>query len=419
MKKAWRVFYHEFLTNVQRKSYLLFTFAVPLLLFVAAEFLPGLLAGDGSPEDVVGMLGLDAGHVVGVVDQSERFAAPETGSDFAQYIQFYESEGAARAALDQGDIHAYLIIDPNFMETGTIYRYAEQLDLMGIGKEENLIENFLNRQMVGETELNLAARLGNPANFDKHITEPTAKPSDTPEAQARGEGVAFVLPYVFGMVMMVGALFSAGYLMTSVTKEKENRMIEIVLSSVKPFPLLLGKVLAAGALGLIQVGVYMGTFWIIAASGAVQQIAGLTGLTVPPRLVIFGLIYFVGAFFMVGGVYAAIAAVVERSQEAANVAGFVVLPLVLPLALIGAFAEAPHSTVSVILSLFPLTAPMSMVMRLSLASVPMLEIVISLAMTTVGAVASIWFASRLFRVNTLLAGQLPSLRTLWRLVREG
>jgi ABC-2 type transport system permease protein len=425
MSKAWRIFSQEFRTNFRRKSYLIVTFVVPLVLSAIVTVVMPLLSGGGGDGNDVQMPGMPEpdSSVVGLVDQSGLFLPPEPDSPFAQYIRPYADEAAAREALEAGEVHSYFVIDGNYLESGVAFRYAEQLDLLGglIG-EERVVRNFLTLQMLGDTDPNVYLRLVDPVNFDRHTVSLTPE-AGAPEAGAeeeelRGKGASFLLSYIFGLLIYMGTLFASGYLSTGIAREKENRVVEIILSSIKPFPLLVGKVLAAGALGLLQVAAYILTMWLLAPKVA-TQFAALAGLEVPPRLLVFGLVYFVGGFFMIGGLFAAVAALVERAQNAQQFATLIVLPALLPpLLFMSEFAEAPHGTLSTFLSMFPLTAPMSMVMRLSAAEVPAMQIIISLALVALGAVASIWFAARLFRVNTLLAGQTPKLRDVWRLVRE-
>ena len=136
-------------------------------------------------------------------------------------------------------------------------------------------------------------------------------------------------------------------------------------------------------------------------------------------MLVWMLLYFVLSYLMIGGLYAAIAAVAPSMREGPQMAVVVTLPAMLPLYFTSVFADTPNATLPVILSFFPLTAPMSMIQRLAIVDVPVIEVVISLVLLALGAAGAIWLAGRLFRVNTLLAGQLPKWRDLLRVVREG
>jgi ABC-2 type transport system permease protein len=428
MSKTLKVLRHEFLSDFRRRGYLIVTFLIPLLLVGGVILWTTLSNQDGdsgtgteaptAPDELFGAE--DISDQTGVVDESGVFAPPEPGSPFESYLIFYDDEDAARDALDAGTIDAYFIIADDYMESGDVVRYAKQLDVFGgLENESNLLRNFLVLHMLGEeADQQVFQRLADPVNFDITVLEfsPEGQASEA-EEPSLGEGAQFILPYAFGFLVFLGTMFASGYLMVSVVKERENRMIEIVLSSIKPFPLLVGKVLASGSLGLVQVIAYLAAMWAIAPRLAGQTL-DLIGLDVPPHLIVMGVIYFVVNFFMVGGLFTIIAAMVDRVQDAQQFVGVLVLPAMAPLFVINQIIEAPNGGLAAVLSMFPLTAPMGMMMRLSLVDVPTIQIVISVILTALGALASIWFAARLFRVNTLLAGQRPKLKDLWHLVRE-
>ena len=429
MNKAVFVFLHEFRTNFRRRSYLITTFVIPLIVagavYVVTNLAGGALEAGGGVEGVLeGIAGSEsaaATDVVGLIDLSGMFTAPAPTSRQAGRIIVYTDEAEAQAALDAGDVRAYYVVGPNYLADGTVTRYAKQFDLIRSLSDMSMMTNFLTEQLLGDTEPTVYFRLVNPANFSTFTISTVEAEGEAVGAQeqpARDEAVAFILPYVFGILLMIGMMFASGYLMVSVTREKESRTIEILLSSAKPFALLVGKVLSAGALGLLSLGVYLFVFWLVAPQLG-TLITSLVGLFVPTELIALGLIYFVGGFLLVGGFYAGVGAVAARNQDAQQVAGWLVIPFVIPLAFINEFAANPNNAFPVFLSMFPLTSPMAMVMRASATDVPLAEIVISLALLALGAVGSIWFAARLFRVNVLLAGQPPKLRDLVRLVREG
>ena len=423
MNKVWHIFRYEFWSNFRRRSYLLTTFAIPLVVGALVLALTGLMANSLS-DDVVKTIGetveTGANAVVGMVDQSGLFAAPEPGSRFEAAIQPFDSEDAARSALETDAVRAYYVIPQDYLEGGQILRYAKQFDLLDSLGDMSLVQDYLTAELAGDIDPNVTLRLQDPVNFEERILAPAAVEESGEEQpqEAANEAVTFLVPYLFGILMMIGTLFASGYLMSSVTQEKESRTIEILLSSVKPFPLLTAKVLASGALGLFQIVVYLLTMWFLAPRAA-TQIAALAGLQIPPQLMAAAVVYFLGGFLLVGGVYAAMGALAPRMQDAQQIAGFMVIPFVIPLAFISTFIEAPNDPFPVVLSLFPFTSPLAMVMRVSATTVPLIEIVVSLVLLAAGAIGSIWLAGRLFRVNTLLAGQAPRLRDLLYLLREG
>lgn len=428
MYKAWRIFWYEFRTNFRRRSYLLTTFGIPLLLVALVYLLTGIAgdtfnAGGGATGIFEGITGegSPAADVLGFVDHSGLFTTPAPGSRYADRIRFYDSEADAQAALEGDAIRAYYVVSTDYLANGEVARFAKQFDVINALTDMGTAQDFLTSQLAGDTDPNVLLRVIDPVNYERKIvpiSADEASPGEEGATRQLGEAVAFLMPYIMAILIMMGTFFASGYLMVSISQEKESRTIEILLSSARPFPLLVGKVLASGALGLLQIAFTMIVLWQLAPRAA-TQIAALAGLEVPFYLVVVGLVYFLGGYLLIGGLYAGVAAVAPKMQDAQQFVGFMVLPFVLPMIFLTEFMTSPNGGLAVFLSMFPITAPLGMTMRLSLTSVPLIEIIVSLVLLAITAVASIWFAARLFRVNTLLAGQAPRVRDLVRLVREG
>jgi ABC-2 type transport system permease protein len=256
--------------------------------------------------------------------------------------------------------------------------------------------------------------------------EPLIVPHNVAETgidQARGEGASFILVYVFALLLLFSAFTTSGYLMQSVVEEKENRMVEILLSSMRPRDLLAGKILALGLLGLFQMLVWGGVIVFLIT----QFSAGIPGVPVTPALVglnitasqlIILAIYFVLGYMLFATLYASVGSIATNMREGPQIAAFVTIPAVIPLYALAVFTAAPNGPLPVALSLIPLTSPLSMVMRAAITDVPAGEVLISVILLTLFIGFTMWLAGRLFRVNTLLSGQMPRLRDLVRLVRE-
>jgi ABC-2 type transport system permease protein len=186
---------------------------------------------------------------------------------------------------------------------------------------------------------------------------------------------------------------------------------------VKPFPLLLGKTLAMSFVGLLQLSLWLGTVYII-GNLAAARIIDLSNLSVEPDMLLVSLVYFLLGFGFVGGMYASIASLVNTTREGSQVAGFVVMPLVVPLFFVNVFVQDPNGTLARILSLIPITAPLAMVMRSAISNVPPAELALSILLMAALVMGSIWLAARLFRVNSLLRGTMPKFRDIPKLLFE-
>jgi ABC-2 type transport system permease protein len=220
-------------------------------------------------------------------------------------------------------------------------------------------------------------------------------------------GSAFLMPMVF----TVAVLFSTTFLVLAITEEKENRLMEMLVTSSRPRDLIGGKVLGLGALSLTQTGV-----WLVSLAALGLVVAERSGLDVvgslPWRAAAYSVPFFVLGYLLYAAAMAGIGVAVGQSREAQQVAGFVSLALALPFMLASFLLFRPASPAAVALSLFPPTAPVAMPMRLALSVVPAREMALALVLLA----ASVWLAvhavARIFRASMLLYGQRVSLRQL-------
>jgi len=325
----------------------------------------------------------------------------------------YPSLAAGQAALEAGDIDALYAIEPDYAESGAVSVYVSTLSIKA-QETESLMRDFLLRSLLVAVDAPdyeaLYLRLRNPAVINE------TRLTDSGAAEQTNEGQNFLLVYAFGLLLMMSVFWGGGYLMQSVVQEKESRIIEIMLSSVRPTALLLGKILAMGLLSLFQVAMLVGTFVVIAAQAG-NLIESLGDITVSAGTLVLFAVYFVLGFLFFGSLMAGIGALSTSVRDSQNLVTLVTLPAAIPFFFLTVFVEEPNGTLAVVLSLFPLTGALSMVMRIAITDVPLVQLVLGLALQGLAVAFAIWLAGRLFRVNTLLMGNMPSLRDLPRLVR--
>lgn len=233
-------------------------------------------------------------------------------------------------------------------------------------------------------------------------------------------GADFAVAYLFAILLMLAVFTTNGYMMQTVIEEKETRLIEILVSSMRPTQLLTGKILALGLLGLLQVVVWLLAVVVLgrlAAGSGITALAALINLNLTSMQLLIFLLYFIFGYLFFAAAYGMVGAISTSMQEGPQFAVFFTLPAAIPLYFIGLFTTSPDAPLPVILSIIPITAPLSMVMRISLTTVPAWQIAISLMLLITLDVLMIWLAGRLFRVQTLLAGQTPKLRDIPRLLR--
>jgi ABC-2 type transport system permease protein len=238
------------------------------------------------------------------------------------------------------------------------------------------------------------------------------------ETHDRGQG--FLISYVFMMIIYMTVLMYGIYVMRGVLEEKSSHIVEVIISTVKPFELMLGKILGIGAVGLTQFLLWSLLMVAISAPGAAAAM-GMGGLelpAVPAIQLIFFVIYFVLGFLLYGTLYAGIGAAFDTEQEAQNFQGAITMFLVVPLVLMMYILNQPDAPLSVALSLFPFFTPMLMFLRMTLTQVPAYQLAASVVIMTATIVVSAWLVGKIYRVGILMHGSKPKLKDLIRWIRE-
>ncbi|MCZ7541313.1 MAG: ABC transporter permease [Anaerolineae bacterium] len=446
------VFRYEARQQLRRKSYLFITFGVPILalvIFFGYQTYRDMTQDDEGPAAPITEVNQQS-QTIGYVDQTPDglFPPPESYAEVAcepsaseiealnpeqalsqarsqlvkrisspyclrSAITPYPSLADGQAALEAGEIDALYAVEPDFVETGAVSVYVSTFSIEA-QSTENVMRDFLLRSLLVRVDAPdyeaLYLRLRNPAVISQN------RLTDSGAAEETHEDQNFLLVYAFGLLLMLSVFWGGGYLMQSVVQEKESRIIEIILSSVQPTALLLGKILAMGLLSLLQVGMLVGTFVVIATQAG-NLVESLGDITVGAGTLVLFAVYFVLGFLLVGSLMAGIGALSTSVRDSQNLVTVVTLPAAVPFFFLTMFVEEPNGTLAVALSLFPPTGSLSMVMRIAIADVPLVQLALSLVLQVLAVIFTIWLAGRLFRVNTLLMGTMPKLRDLPRLVR--
>jgi ABC-2 type transport system permease protein len=421
--RIWEVFFYELRRNFRRKGYLFTTFGVPVLALIASLVLPSLFAGLGAPPEdnrdptqinlpTELMQGIDQ---AGYVDLTGRIAAPQ--GDLAAAFARYEDEVAARAALDAGAIQTYYLIPADYFETGSVTQVLPRIAITQINPD--LIERLLLDTLGEGVDGQVFTRLTEPATF----TDVDRQRNTEGESESAFDS-RFIVVYVFAIILL-GSLFTTnGYLLQSVIEEKETRLIEILLASLRPFELLAGKIAAMGTLGLLQVIVWTSAFLFFGSlslneglRALLPLLTGFVRIAIPFDILPILFVYFVLGYLLFAALFGVVGALSNSMREGPQYTVIFVLPAVAPFYFLSIFATTPNSPLAVFLSLFPLTAPISMAMRLAVTDVPLVEIALSIALLALSVVGVMWLAGRLFRVGTLLAGQMPKLRDIPALLK--
>ena len=406
MKKTWIIAGHEFTTTIRRISYILLTISFPVLGIMGILIYMGVTqwGGEGPPPEDLR---------IGYVDETSMFDE-YTNPDGVVFI-LYDTIDDAREALFGEEVREYFTIPENYLETGLIDRYTTERELGLPQATMALMENFLVANLLaGEVSDEVLERAQTPLLPISTRLDPETGEIIPPESEI----AAFAMPYVFALLFMMSLFFTSGYLLQGVSEEKENRLIEILLSSVSARQLLTGKVIGLGAAGLIQI-----VIWLI-SSVALLAIASLfislpEGLTIPIGLIIFGIIYFILGYLLFGILMTTLGSIGSTARESSQWTMIIVMPAVAPLILISLFINNPDHVIFTVFTLFPLTAPVAAVMKLSIGAFPVWELLLSITILTASIVGAMWLAARVFRTFLLMYGKRPSFSEIRRYIREG
>ncbi|MEZ4671654.1 MAG: ABC transporter permease [Anaerolineae bacterium] len=414
----WQVFAYELRRNLRRRGFLFTTFGIPLIVFViyfGYRVITEINSGNNqepTPSATEQQLA-DAFKTVdkaGYVDLSGLFPDP---GDLGEKLIRIDSEDTAQTVLAAGGVDVYFVIQPDYAETGDVTLVMPRFNL-GQANDDPIQRLVLN-QLAKDMDANLFNRLLDPAMFREVNLQ-----RDASGQKATNTGIDSGVVYIFVITFMLAVFTTNGYLMQSVIEEKETRLIEILVSSIRPTSLLAGKILALGLLGLIQVVVWLGAMFLlarIAAGDALASLSFLVNLSISPGQLVLFLLYFVLGYLSFAAAFGAVGAISNSMQEGPQLSAIFTLPAIAPYMLIPVFVTQPDAALPVIMSLLPITSPLAMIIRSSLTTIPLWQLGLSLVLLVAFDVFMIWMAGRIFRFQSLLAGKAPKLRDLPRLVR--
>ena len=231
--------------------------------------------------------------------------------------------------------------------------------------------------------------------MERHVINPPVEVVQSVRALAGI--VASVMPYIFYFILLVGS----GYLLRSVVAEKENRTVEVLLLSLHPRQLMVGKILGFSVVTLVQLGVWLGGGMLILNRGA--ALLDVSGFTFPPGFIVWAILFLVLGFLLFASVMAAAGAIAPTAHEGGQVTWLLVIPLMPTLMFSDLFVEKPNHPLTLVLSLFPFSAPSAMLTRLALGEVPLWQVIVSLTGLALTTCLMVVLAGRFFRAGNLLS----------------
>ena len=407
MRNIWLVIKHEVVTMLKRPSFWVMTFLMPALL-LGLQIYSAIQDSDldlGSADaDKTEETSTTDMPVIGLVDEAGIIA--EMPAEFPPDLFLpYADEATARAALEADEIEQYVHISADYVATGDVTVYDKDFRILASGENmgaafhsanEWMLAYLINLNLTGDAQLVSVLRDPVPAAYaERHVVNP---PLETDESvRALGEIVARVMPYMFYFILLVGS----SYLLRSVAAEKENRTVEVLLLSLHPRQLMMGKILGLSAVTLVQLGIWLGGAMLILNRGA--ALLDVSGFTFPAGFIVWAILFLALGFLLFASVMAAAGAIAPTAREGNQVTWLLLIPLMPTLMFSQLFVEEPNNPLTLVLSLFPFSAPSAMLTRLAVGEVPLWQVIVSLAGLALTTYLMVVLAGRFFRAGNLLS----------------
>ncbi len=442
MKKILVIIRREYITRVRTKAFLIGTIATPLLM-LALTLLPSFLATRGGGQRQVTVLDQSGDPTLFSVieqrlrsrpaDDDERQSAGSANSnsqparDPSRTDTRYQvtqvvvppdkniDEVAAqyRDQVQADSSKAFVVLRPDIFTGGESLYYAKNVGDLGIRALERAISSAVTERRLVQQGFAVDRVTG----AMKPVAMRTFKVSEEGVSEESGMSLFFVgltmLIFIYTTILVYGLSVMRG-----VIEEKQSRIVEVVISSVRPTQMMLGKLIGIGLVGLTQYVIWVGAAALLLLFGA--SMAASSGFSLPRLPLstgVYFIIYFVLGYFLYATLYAMVGAMVSSEEEAQQAQFPVTMLIIVPMMLFTMVMNNPNSPTSVALSMVPFFAPTLMMMRIAMTNPPLWQTVGSMLIMVVTILAAVWFAARIYRVGILMYGKRPSLAELGRWLR--
>jgi len=404
MNKTFLIFRHEFFATIKRVGWIVMTLIVPVLVLLGIGLFALVSSTGKAPEEIV--------HTIGYVDEMQIFDDPSTYGSSA--LIAFGSEEEAYQALMSHELKEYIIIPGDYTSSGTIYRYTMAKELVTPPATIAAIKSFLTINLLEErVPPEIVSLIVSPLDLD--VTRITESGDESTEGSNIGN---LVIPGIFSLLLGLALMFGATSLVSGLGEEKESRLIEILFSSVSVRQLLLGKVLALGTAGLLQV-----LIWLVSAPILLYlmslTIGGSIGhIQIPVNFLILGILYFILGYLLFAVLSISVGAISSNAREGGQLSMFYTMASFIPLWFSSLYIAFPNSHIWVVFTLFPVTAPVQTMLRLGGTEVPLWQIITSLGLLGLSVLGGLILSIKIFRMNMLMHGKRPSIREVIQGLKE-
>lgn len=407
----------EYMSRVRRKSFIISTILMPLF-FVGLMALPAIIATLSGPEE----------KKVAIVDGTGYLSRAFLDNES---MHFEISDQPTDSLKKRDDLDAILVIPADVVDD------CAGLTLYTNGSPSPQTEMYISQILNNAIEQVKLSRY-DIKNLDRIIAEVQTNVTlktiriDGDEEKESSSLASYMVGLILTFLLYMFIMLYGQMVMTSIIEEKNNRVLEIVVSSVKPVRLMLGKILGIGSVAVTQIiiwGIIIGVFTAtvmpnlitgaVSASSDGDNIQILNAIGAPGYIMgLFGMmtLFLILGYLFYSAIYAAIGSAVDNIQDASQLQSFAILPIVLGMVFSMTVLNDPNSSLAVWLSMIPFTSPMVMMARLPFG-IPVWETLLSLAILAVSMLLMVWISAKIYRVGIFMYGKKPNVKELIRWAR--
>ena len=415
MNKLYLIMRREYLSRVRKKSFLIMTIITPFIMSVIFV-LPILISQND-----------ESSRSLAIIDENSLVDNFFDDSKNIEFDTFNNSQSYNAAFLDQYD--AILVVPKSLDQTFEIHSSQQislslQQDITNVLEKNitliNLKKNGINPNLINQSEAKI--------NLQTKLIDSNGK-----EILSSSE-LSLVIAMLSGFLIYFFIFMYGAMVMRGVIEEKTNRIIEVMISSVKPFQLMIGKIIGIALVGLTQfffwliiaaIGISLAPFLMESSSLIQNEIntvnSPINSLEIFNNLPIYSLVfgfvfYFIAGYFLYGSLFASVGAAVDHETDSQQFMLPLTIPLILSFIMIQPIIDNPHGDLAYWFSMIPFTSPIIMMVRIPFG-VPIFELALSMTILVIGIVSSLWLSSKIYRVGILMYGKKPSYKEVWKWIK--
>ncbi|MDE7426608.1 MAG: ABC transporter permease [Muribaculaceae bacterium] len=408
----------EWKQRVKRKSFIITTLIMPIVM-VGLMVLPVLITALAAPDN----------QQYALIDQSGRISETLDNTPLITYVRYDGDTDYTTLANDE-QFEGVLVIGPDIIQNPDDVRLytRESASSSAVTQITAQLKNSIEAERLKSYDIENLGAILNQIEADVNVSTvrfDAAQEKETSLMMSALVGIAFSF-LLYMLIMLYGNM-----VMTSIIEEKTNRVLELVVSSVRPFELMVGKIVGIGLVALTQVAIWValiGAFVAWALPAVIAHFAGAQGAEAMDSLfqlgqpsyiitlMLYMMVFLIGGYLFYAAIYAVVGSSVDNIQDAGQLASVAVVPIILSFILAPTVVAEPNSTVALWASFIPITSPIVMMARLPFA-IPVWQTLISMGILYISVIIMIWLAAKIYRVGIFMYGKKPSFKELVRWAR--